>query len=382
LHATSILTVSGLVAAFAGGCALRTDPTDERAASAPEDLTANASAPALKRRCTRPTTRAQSPGSTASPPPQVAPADYDGDCKADIAIKDPATGNWFIAFAQDQPFGLGTNTLMQDYWSAVHPAYGFADAHPVPADYDGDGLADLSIKTDDGLWFIDYAKDGFNGWNVWGLPGHGGPDAHPVPADYDGDGLADLSVKTDGGFWYIDYAKDGFNGWDFWSLPGYGGPDAHPVPADYDGDGRADLSVKTDDGAWYVDYAKDGFNGWNVWHGKTVRALRGYGGPDAHPVPADYDGDGRADLSVKTDGGLWYIDYAKDGFGHWNVWGLPGYGGPNAEPVPADYDGDGLTDLAVQDDDYYCVFGKSRAWRIDYASDGFGQFNHTFCPPY
>ena len=33
------------------------------------------------------------------------------------------------------------------------------------------------------------------------------------------------------------------------------------------------------------------------------------------PVPADYDGDGRADLSIKTSDGRWRIDYASNGFG-------------------------------------------------------------------
>ena len=136
------------------------------------------------------------------------------------------------------------------------------------------------------------------------------PSSLPVPieaaADYDGDGRADLSVKTDDGRWLIHY---GFEGWDA-THPGHGGADAHPVPADYDGDGRADLSVKTDDGRWLINYAHNGFGGWDATHA-------GYGGADAHPVPADYDGDGEADLSVKTDDGRWLIDYARNGFGSW-----------------------------------------------------------------
>jgi hypothetical protein len=31
-------------------------------------------------------------------------------------------------------------------------------------------------------------------------------------------------------------------------------------------------------------------------------------------VPKDYDGDGRADINVKTDGGQWLIGYASNGF--------------------------------------------------------------------
>jgi hypothetical protein len=63
--------------------------------------------------------------------------------------------------------------------------------------------------------------------------------------------------------------------------------------------------VKTDTGDWKIDYASDGLGTWNVTYVE-------YGGTSAHPVPADYDGDGRDDLSVKADfgGGIWFIDYA------------------------------------------------------------------------
>jgi peptidoglycan/xylan/chitin deacetylase (PgdA/CDA1 family) len=47
--------------------------------------------------------------------------------------------------------------------------------------------------------------------------------------------------------------------------------------------------------------------------------LSGYGNYTAHAIPADYDSDGKADLSVKTDDGNWFIDYAANGFGRWDL---------------------------------------------------------------
>lgn len=270
------------------------------------------------------------------------PADYDGDGKIDLSIKTD-DGRWYIDYARN---GLGK-------WDWVGLEYGDITAIPVPADYDGDGKTDLSVKTSDGKWCIDYARNGFGAWDWTGF-GYGTSKAIPVPADYDGDGKADLSVKTNLGKWSIDYASNGFGSWD-WTGSGYGGSTYIPVPADYDGDGKADLSVKTSLGKWCIDYASNGFKKWD-WTGF------GYGGSTYIPVPADYDGDGKADLSVKANDGTWYIDYAVNGFKKWD-WKAKGYGASTSIPIPADYDGDGKADLSVRTD-----FGE---WCVDYAVNGF-----------
>lgn len=81
-----------------------------------------------------------------------------------------------------------------------------------------------------------------------------------VPADFNNDGYADIAVKTSGGSWLIDYAdpistNNGFGSWDK-IYHEYGGDDAKPVPGDYDGDGKLDLAVKTESGLWLIDLAK------------------------------------------------------------------------------------------------------------------------------
>lgn len=43
--------------------------------------------------------------------------------------------------------------------------------------------------------------------------------------------------------------------------------------------------------------------------------LTAAGGADGHPVPADYDGDGRPDLVVEGDDGVWRVDFAEPTFG-------------------------------------------------------------------
>ncbi|MDP4179170.1 MAG: VCBS repeat-containing protein [Bacillota bacterium] len=270
--------------------------------------------------------------------------DFDGDCKSDIAVK-TKDGRWLIDYSSN-----GFNG-----WDVFEYGCGSTTAHPAPADYDGDGKTDIAVKTDDGRWLIDYSSNGFNGWDFT-KSGIGGTACHPVPADYDGDGKADLAVKTDDGqgSWLIDSSSNGLsssNVWDF-NQSQYGGSTSHAVPADYDGDKKADLAVKTDDGRWLIDYSSNGFKGWEFT--KT-----GIGDVTYHPMPADYDGDGKADLSVRATDGRWLIDYAKNDYGCWDYTKVVeraatsyGYSILNiytsAVPVSADYDGDGKADLAVK----------------------------------
>ena len=69
------------------------------------------------------------------------PADYNGDGKADLAIFRPSTGYWFIVTVDQQQI----NTI----------PWGAAGDIPIPADYDGDGKADIAVfRGSEGLWYI------------------------------------------------------------------------------------------------------------------------------------------------------------------------------------------------------------------------------------
>jgi hypothetical protein len=142
-----------------------------------------------------------------------------------------------------------------------------------------------------------------------------------------------------------------------------------PVPliGDYDGDGRADFSMKDGLGklAWKIDFSENGLGNWDeVYDYADIVTESDF----IAPAPADYDGDSKTDIAVFR-GMLprWVIDYASNGFGAPDeivVKSLvPSLIENVAQVVPCDYDGDGKADIAIVKND-----GE---WAIDYALDGF-----------
>lgn len=165
----------------------------------------------------------------------------------------------------------------------------------------------------------------------------------PHQFDFDGDNRDDISTfrLTGGGNpWFVRRSSNSS-----FVTQGFWGIDADKLaPADYDGDGRTDLTILRDDSNTNrsVFFVLNSIN-------NTVR-IEQFGATGEVPLPNDFDGDGKVDLAVYRRGAT----AGAQSFFFFRPSATPGadfttiHRGLNGDkPVAGDYDGDQKTDAAI-----------------------------------
>ena len=116
-----------------------------------------------------------------------------------------------------------------------------------------------------------------------------------------------------------------------WRFLGDARATARSTKFDYDGDGRADISLfRPSDRVWYIQNSGGGVS------------FTQFGLATDKIVPADYDGDGKTDIAVfRPETGVWFITKSTGGFQ------FVQFGTSEDLPQPGDFNGDGKAEVAV-----------------------------------
>ena len=238
-------------------------------------------------------------------------------------------------------------------------------------DFDGDGKTELGFYRA-GTWGIlksmqsySFASGQFFGW--------GGNGLQPIVADFDGDGRADIAYivpPASGQSAAYSILKSSANysfGQALFFPAGFPSLGDTPVPADFDGDLKADPAIwRASTGVWIIPQSSTGYS-------SVLFAQWGQFGDV--PIVGDIDGDGRADIGFYRNG-VWGFLKSSQSFSLSSAQFFS-WGGTGLQPIVADFDGDGKADLAYVAPP---AGGQSAAFAILKSSTGFSFAQAQFIP--
>ena len=267
----------------------------------------------------------------------AAPGDIDGDHRADAIVWRPGSGIFYV-LTSASGFAPAASSGV---------ALGMTGDVPMLGEVDGDGRRDVvTWRPSTGTWTWLTSSTGFaaGGSKQWGNQAAGD---RPLLGDIDGDGQSDLIVwraSTGTWFWLTSssgyaYSGAGSRQW------GNGGLGDQPLIGDFDGDGRADLTVwRPGTGTWHFLRSSTGYDyntaGAKQWGNQSLGDL---------PRVGDFDGDGISDFAVwRASSGTWFYLSSSQS---WSAaaaravqWGNSSLGD---QPFLADVDADGKSDFVV-----------------------------------
>ncbi|GEM_PF-3145146 len=271
--------------------------------------------------------------------------DFDGDKIADIAFYNQSKKSWHIIYGKDHSeadIDLTGSLLLNQKGTDL--------LIPIPADYDGDSKTDIALfNRTNATWYILKSSNNSVDTMVWCSEWS----EIPLPGDIDGDGKTDTSCYNSRDHRWPTFLTTSSS---YHTKSFDTAPTDVTVYSDVDGDKKADYIVyRTGKGIFDIylttctkETPQAGRScGAPSTAKSTVITL---GSATSRVVPADYDGDGKVDLATWTpESGKWEIAFAKDFVGKDTGSGSQSIslGKPGDIPMPADYNGDGKAEIAI-----------------------------------
>jgi len=286
--------------------------------------------------------------------------DFEGDGTADLGYFHPATGLW----------GILQSARSFNYAYPRFFTWGISGDIVTPADYDGDGIWDPTVRRPPGggqsaAYLMLLSSTDYDFGSTLTVPaGWPGLGDTPVPGDYNGDGISDPAIwRGTASVWIIPMSP-AFNSYQFYA---WGQSGDKPIGADVDADGKTDI------GYWRPSTGVWGFLQSSMGYSYASPLFFSWGTSGDIPVMADYDGDGYADPTVvipPASGMSQAYRILQSSMGYSPVYSITipaGWPGLGDTPAPADYDGDDMADPAIWR-------ANSGVWIVPLSSGGYSTY--------
>jgi len=252
-------------------------------------------------------TVANAAGGTGYVPPQpgenviiTKSADFNGDGKSDVLLKNTATGDAVIWLMDGlHAASYGTIATFGSEWKII----------TATADFNGDGKSDVLLKNSTTGDAVIWLMDGLHAASYGTIANFGSEWKFETGnADFNGDGKSDVLLKNSNTGDIVIWLMDGLRATSYGTIATLGNEwSIKTATADFNGDGKTDVLLKNSTTGAAVIWLVDGL------HATSYGTIATFGSEwKFETADADFNGDNKSDVLLKNsatgDAVIWLMD--------------------------------------------------------------------------